>query len=995
MAINFPANPSDNDLFVANQITYIYDATKGYWRVSSDADTGNDLTLANLNVTSTFTGSGLTYPTTDGTSGQAIVTDGSGNLSFTTISGGSGVPGGSNNQVQYNDNGSFAGSDNLTFDGTNLFVENLDLTSNNESLAQINVSGDANSSVVTISNYEGGVLGTAVTIDETGGVTASSFSGNGANLTNINYSVTQNDVTQHQAALSITESQISDLQSYLTSETNDLTASVTWANIPDANVPESAVTQHQAALSITESQISDLQSYLTAESDTLDSVTGRGNVTVNDIGAGNITGISLTTAGKVQFPNNAANPTYQEGALFYDQTAKALSYYNDEADVTLQIGQEQYVRVYNNTGSTIPNGAPVYLSGEINGIPTAALADATDEIKASAVGLATHSIENATFGYITVNGIVFDVDTSGLTQGARVHVSPTAGSLQTASPTYPYYATDVGICLISDALNGCIYIDIQQHHAETFRTSGNASFDGNVRIGGDLTILGTQSTIQVSTIRVDDNIIYLNGGNAIAPEDITFTGTGLNDLIFNDYYEGNDAGTTYYVRIDGVGTGTGGVDTFEWSIDNFSTTEATGVDITGDDQPLSNNIKANFNATTGHTLNDTWEATATPSNVDIGFMGNRNTGASGGGYSHVGFFFDTADETFKAFKEYAPDPIGGNINASDPSFVLGDIAAGTLSGDLTGNVTGNVTGNASTATSLATARNITLTGDVTGSLNQNFDGTADVSINTSLSATYLTDITGETLTSLSDVNAAAPSDGQVLTYNNTTGNWEAQTPSGGGGGGGSFLPTKLDPITVVNGQDTYNLEVLNSAYTPSSINALLVSLNGVTQSPGDAFTISGSTITFIPAPVTGDVIDFIIDLGAAVETVSTTETDTLNSVTTRGAATTNEITVGGLTSTGKYVETVGTLSGSTPSLAATNGTIVTWTLPGNSTPTDGLSSGEFLTLHIDNSAAATITWPTIAWTRGTAPELSTTNINVIHVWKVGANLYGAALGELA
>jgi uncharacterized protein (DUF486 family) len=54
-----------------------------------------------------------------------------------------------------------------------------------------------------------------------------------------------------------------DLSSYLTSETNNLTAAVTWANVPDANITQSSVTQHQAALSITESQISDLQSYLT------------------------------------------------------------------------------------------------------------------------------------------------------------------------------------------------------------------------------------------------------------------------------------------------------------------------------------------------------------------------------------------------------------------------------------------------------------------------------------------------------------------------------------------------------------------------------------------------------------------------------------------------------------------------------------------------------------------------------------------------------------
>ena len=56
---------------------------------------------------------------------------------------------------------------------------------------------------------------------------------------------------------------------YLTSftETNDLTAAVTWANIPDANVPQSAVTQHQAALSVTESQISNLGTTVVLDSD--------------------------------------------------------------------------------------------------------------------------------------------------------------------------------------------------------------------------------------------------------------------------------------------------------------------------------------------------------------------------------------------------------------------------------------------------------------------------------------------------------------------------------------------------------------------------------------------------------------------------------------------------------------------------------------------------------------------------------------------------------
>ena len=78
--------------------------------------------------------------------------------------------------------------------------------------------------------------------------------------------ITQSSVTQHQSALIITESQISNLGSYLTSftEVNDLSASVTWANVPDANITQGSVTQHQAALSITKSQVSDFGTYATA-----------------------------------------------------------------------------------------------------------------------------------------------------------------------------------------------------------------------------------------------------------------------------------------------------------------------------------------------------------------------------------------------------------------------------------------------------------------------------------------------------------------------------------------------------------------------------------------------------------------------------------------------------------------------------------------------------------------------------------------------------------
>jgi len=76
---------------------------------------------------------------------------------------------------------------------------------------------------------------------------------------------------------------------------------------------------------------------------------------------------------------------------------------------------------------------------------------------------------------------------------------------------------------------------------------------------------------------------------------------------------------------------------------------------------------------------------------------------------------------------------------------------------------------------------------------------------------------------------------------------------------------KCDAISVVNGQAAYTLQVGGSNVSPQSENHMLVSLNGILQSPTDSFTVSGSTITFASALSTGDVIDFVMILGNVLD----------------------------------------------------------------------------------------------------------------------------------
>ena len=99
-----------------------------------------------------------------------------------------------------------------------------------------------------------------------------------------------------------------------------------------------------------------------------------------------------------------------------------------------------------------------------------------------------------------------------------------------------------------------------------------------------------------------------------------------------------------------------------------------------------------------------------------------------------------------------------------------------------------------------------------------------------------------------------------------------------------------------------------------------------------------------------------------------------------------------------YTEEVFAVTGTTPALSPTNGSIQTWTLTGNSTPTAGTwASGQSMTLMVDDGSAYTINWASmsITWKTGggTAPTLLTTGYTAIELAKVGATIYGWLAGD--
>jgi hypothetical protein len=97
-----------------------------------------------------------------------------------------------------------------------------------------------------------------------------------------------------------------------------------------------------------------------------------------------------------------------------------------------------------------------------------------------------------------------------------------------------------------------------------------------------------------------------------------------------------------------------------------------------------------------------------------------------------------------------------------------------------------------------------------------------------------------------------------------------------------------------------------------------------------------------------------------------------------------------------YTEEVFAVTGTTPALSPINGSIQTWTLSGNSTPTAGTwASGQSLTLMVDDGSAYAITWPSVTWKTdgGDPPTLNTTGYTVVQLWKVDTVIYGARVGD--
>jgi hypothetical protein len=170
--------------------------------------------------------------------------------------------------------------------------------------------------------------------------------------------------------------------------------------------------------------------------------------------------------------DTAAAHTVGVGELAWNNTDGTLDLGLKGGNVTLQIGQEQIVRVVNKTATNVnlleANYQVVRITGAQGQRLKVDLALATtNALSAQTIGLVTETINNNQEGFITVSGLVRGINTTGSLQtetwadGDILYLSPTtAGNITNVKPIAPNHLIVIGYVVSAHITQGSIYVKV-------------------------------------------------------------------------------------------------------------------------------------------------------------------------------------------------------------------------------------------------------------------------------------------------------------------------------------------------------------------------------------------------------------------------------------------------------------------------------------------------------------------------------------------------------
>lgn len=242
--------------------------------------------------------------------------------------------------------------------------------------------------------------------------------------------------------------------------------------------------------------------------------------------------------------------------------------------VTMQIGQEVYARVQNQTGSLIPNGTVVGFAGvgTNNTLSVAPYLANGGTPTLYILGVMTHDLpDSGQVGYCTVWGHVRDLNTNPFNAGDILYASPSsAGAFTNVKPTAPNAVVPVAAVLSKSATNGEIFV---RPTIEQQKYYGSFAYKGTSQ---------TPSAVYTPKAVLIDTTEFANGVSVGSPASrIVVANSGLYRFSFSLQIESNSSSSKklwIWPRVGGVnvpdsnsevtfsGSGTAFVPAWSWTL---------------------------------------------------------------------------------------------------------------------------------------------------------------------------------------------------------------------------------------------------------------------------------------------------------------------------------------------------------------------------------------------------------------------------------------------
>ena len=246
--------------------------------------------------------------------------------------------------------------------------------------------------------------------------------------------------------------------------------------------------------------------------------------------AANVTGIVAIANGGTN-SNNTGDALLALGAVGSVASADgsvAIARTGSAVDLSVSVAASTtnvIVQVRNTTGATLTKGTVVYMSGATGQIPTVSKALATsDATSAQSLGMMTADLANNTNGYVTVIGLITNIDTSAFTDGAQLYLSSTTAGAYTATKQYaPAHLVYVGFVEYAHPTQGKIFVKVQNGYEldELHNVSAQSPTNGQTIVYNSSTSLWEKNTVSL-TVGVNGTLPVANGGTGVT----TSTGTG-------------------------------------------------------------------------------------------------------------------------------------------------------------------------------------------------------------------------------------------------------------------------------------------------------------------------------------------------------------------------------------------------------------------------------------------------------------------------------------